>query len=103
MAFVYYAYKKITATIFIFTQLVLFLITLYQIQLHISPQVPYVFMFPAALHGPMAQTAGSVTFSSFAHNALFTYKHPYSFLERMVLSVTDVASYIVFIKYVTYK
>ncbi|KAK8397728.1 hypothetical protein O3P69_004484 [Scylla paramamosain] len=64
-------------------------------------KVPYVYLCPAALHGPMAQMAGSVTFSSFAHNALFYYKHPYSFLERMVLSLTDVASNTIFVKYVT--
>lgn len=64
-------------------------------------KVPYVNLFPAALLGPMTQVAGSVTFPSFAHNALFNYKHPYSFLERMVLSLTDVTSRIVYFHYIS--
>ncbi|KAG0713355.1 UDP-glucuronosyltransferase 2B14 [Chionoecetes opilio] len=63
-------------------------------------KVPFVQVCPAALFGPFAQMGGSVTFTSFAQNSLLPFTPPYTFLQRMIIVLSDVASHMMFTYYI---
>ncbi|XP_050707399.1 UDP-glycosyltransferase UGT5-like [Eriocheir sinensis] len=65
-------------------------------------KIPYALAATTGLFGPLVGFGGSITFPSFAQNPLFPFKSPYSFTERITLSLSSVLLDVVF-SYVSYR